>query len=440
MKLPSFQWNPRVERAARASLILIALGLLLFNFARIINRPIGDFHYHWQLGSDLRNGRSLYLGPGGGPPQNPNPYPPFWAMAYAPLTIVSAHLAQILVFLPLYLGALGLLLWSLHRLTQPHLPLDRTREFWATAVAMLLAIQFLARDMAECGVNIALVALAWFGIYAWTRHRDWLGGASLGLAIALKMTAALFVPYFLWKRQWKMAGAATLFAILFSLTPVLVRGPTLFSTDLREWVAIVRGIGTQNPSLHVPGQESTRNFALRPTLTRLIVNASGQWVDPYGSNLLSLAPGTASLLVRVVELSLVIVFAWVAGRSVGNRQSLAVIYECAGVSLLMLLLSPITWGHHCVGIFPASCLIVRTAFYYRSLPSWMLVPLGYIVLALGFNRAIIGKQLSLLLSSYSVVTWEIIALLLLALGCRSFALNRRIGDLGTMNRIYKIGS
>ena len=70
----------------------------------------------------------------------------------------------------------------------------------------------------------------------------------------------------------------------------------------------------------------------------------------------------------------------------------------------------------------------------------MLVPLGYIVLALGFNRAIIGKQLSLLLSGYSLVTWEIIALLLLALGCRSFALNPRTGDLDRMNRIYKMGS
>src|SRR5207302_3293786 len=219
----------------------------------------------------------------------PTRSPPFWAMVHAPLTIFSAHLAQILVFLPLYLASLGLLLWTLQCLTQPHLPLDRTREFWATALAMLIAVQFLARDMAECGVNTTLVALTWFGIYAWTRHRDWLGGASLGLAIALKMTAALFVPYFLWKRQWKMASATTLLAILFSLTPVLVRGPSLFASDLREWVAIVRGIGSENPSMHVPGQESSRNFALRPVLTRFVATASGQRVDPDGTNLLSLA-------------------------------------------------------------------------------------------------------------------------------------------------------
>src|SRR5438874_5614382 len=424
MKLPLFHWTRRIERAARAGLILIGLGLLLFNFVRIIVRPIGDFHYHWQLGNDLLNVRSLYLAPVVRPPDYPNPYPPFWAMVHAPLTIFSAHLAQILVFLPLYLGSLGLLLWTLHRLTQPHLPLDRTREFWATALAMLIAVQFLARDMAECGVNIALVGLAWFAIYAWTRHRDWLGGVSLGLAIALKMTAALFVPYFLWKRQWKIAGAATLFAILFSLAPVIVRGPTLFTADLREWATVVRGIGSRDPSLYVPGQESTRNFALRPALTRLIVNASGYRVDLDGTNLLALSTHTTLVMVYVTELCLVGVFAWTACRSVGNRQSLALVYECAAVSLLMLLLSPITWGHHCVGTLPALYLIFRTAFYYRGLPSWMFVPLGYVVLALAFNRAIVGKHGSALLSGYSVVTWEILALLLLTLGCRAWQATR----------------
>src|SRR5205807_8744412 len=125
-----------------------AIGRLPFNSLRIIVRPIGNFHYHCQLENDLLNGPSLSLGPGGRPPDYPNPYPPFWAMVHAPLTIFSAHLAQILVFLPLYLGSLGLLLWTLHRLTQRHLPLDRTREFWGTALAMLVALQFLARDMA----------------------------------------------------------------------------------------------------------------------------------------------------------------------------------------------------------------------------------------------------------------------------------------------------
>src|SRR5207237_4617253 len=193
-------------------------------------------------------------------------------------------------------------------LPQPHLPLDRTREFWATALAMLIAVQFLARDMAECGVNIALVGLAWFAIYAWTRHRDWLGGASLGLAIALKMTAALFVPYFLWKRQWKIASAAILFALIFTIAPVVVRGPTRFATDLSEWFDVLRAGNTGNPSIGVLGPEPIGNFALRPALARLITNGPVATSEPVAADLLSLPPKVASAVIYFIKFSLLLGF------------------------------------------------------------------------------------------------------------------------------------
>jgi len=201
MKEAALGWTRRIERRVRVALIVAGGGLLAFNLARIIRAPIGDFHNHWQLGYNLLTGASLYPSVAECPSHYSNPYPPFWAMAHAPLTLFSAHVAQIIVFLPMYIGSLSLLVWTLFHLTRGHLPLDGQRQFWAFTIAMLVALPFLSRDMAECGVNIGLVALAWFAVYAWTRHRDWLGGASLGLAIALKMTAGLFVPYFLWKRQ-----------------------------------------------------------------------------------------------------------------------------------------------------------------------------------------------------------------------------------------------
>lgn len=422
--IPTFEWGS-AERVAAATLVLLGLGLVIFNLIRIIIHPIGDFHYHWQLGYDLVHGRSLYLGPGGGPPEYPNPYPPFWAMAHAPLTIVSAHIAQIIVFLPLYLGSLSLLLWVLHSLGKQYLPLDQAGEFWTTAISMLFALQFLARDMAECGVNVGLVALAWLAIYAWAHGRDCVGGISLGLAIALKMTAALFIPYFLWKGQWKIAGAALLFAVIFTVLPVFVRGPTMFATDLRQWAVIVRGIGSDETSKQVLGQESTRNFALRPALKRLLGSAE----NPSSGNAEGLAVSASKIarfVTYAVELSLLALFAWAARARVRKRSDLVILYECAGVSLLMLLLSPITWGHHCVGTLPAFYLLFRTVFSSRCFPRWMLVPFTCIVLALASNRVLIGRELSSLLSRYSVITWEVIALLILTLGCRNFALRQSV--------------
>ncbi|HSV15799.1 MAG TPA: glycosyltransferase family 87 protein [Tepidisphaeraceae bacterium] len=411
-------------RLAKAFLILLAVGLLAFNFVRIIQKPIGDFHNHWLLGYNLLHGHSLYLGRGAQTPAERNPYPPFWALAHAPLTVVSAHQAQIIGFLPMYLGALGLLLWTLTRLTRPHFPIvNSAARFWILAIPMLVALRFLSRDLSECGANIGLVALAWFAIYSWTRDRDWLAGASLGLAIALKMTAGLFLPYFLWKRQWKMALATIAFAAAFSLSPVLVRGPTRFANDLREWSAVVRAGHTGNPLIGVLGAATTNNFSLRPALGRLLMKSPTDPENPVSPKLLDLPPRAASIIVDAIELSLLIAFAWIVRRPVTDRHDLTILYECAAVSLLILLLSPITWGHHCVGTLPALVLIFLTGLSYRGLPRWMLVLVAYILLTLLLNRAFIGKDLSLLVSNFSPVTWEIVCLLALTLGCGALVLS-----------------
>lgn len=406
-------------RGFKIFLILLGVGLLVFNQIRIIGKPIGDFHNHWNLGYNLLHGRSLYLGRGFETPAERNPYPPFWAMAHAPLTIVSAHTAQIVLFLPLYLGALFTLLWTLHRLIDPPFPLSRDARWWATALAMLIALQFLSRDLSECGANIWLVAFSWLAIYAWTCGKDWLGGASLGLAIALKMTAGLFVPYFLWKRQWRIAAAAAMFAAVFSVSPILVRGPTRFAQDVREWLDVVSQGRTGNPLVGVLGDEPTSNFSMRPAIGRLVMPSPPDEDIPVAVNLLSLEPKTASMLVTAIELFLVLSFAWIVRGRADDRGNVSLLYEFAGVSLLILLLSPITWGHHCVGTLPALLLIFTTAIYLRRLPTWMLPLLAYVVLSLALNRAFVGKRISLIMSSLSVVTWEIACLLILTLGYRS---------------------
>ena len=73
------------------------------------------------------------------------------------------------------------------------------------------------RDLTECGVNTLLVAYCWLGVYLWSRGRDIAGGVSLGLAMALKCTPALFWVYFLWKRQWRMAVATAVAAVAFKV-------------------------------------------------------------------------------------------------------------------------------------------------------------------------------------------------------------------------------
>jgi len=102
---------------------------------------------------------------------------------------------------------------------------------WAKALVVLLSLRPIMGDLIHGNVNLFILFLIAASLFAFGRRRDLGGGLLLGLAIACKLTPALFVPYFLWKRSWKMligcaaglglAGAFTkvLAGMLFGVSP-----------------------------------------------------------------------------------------------------------------------------------------------------------------------------------------------------------------------------
>src|SRR5262249_35204365 len=75
------------------------------------------------------------------------------------------------------------------------------------------------------------------GLTAFHRGRDFWAGVLLGLAIACKVTPALFLPYFLWKRSWKvLAGAAVGLALFLFVVPSCFLGWNDNLTQLTGWV------------------------------------------------------------------------------------------------------------------------------------------------------------------------------------------------------------
>ena len=157
---------------------------------------------------------------------------PFWGEGDRPAALLPMPIAKAILF-PIGVAALAALFWTLRRLAASAFSLDRTRAFWVAALTMFLAGRFVIRDLAELGVNTLLVALSWLAIYLWTQRRDLLAGTSLGAAIALKCTPAIFVAYFLWKRQWRMVAATCLATALFTLAPIVGQGPDLIGTISR---------------------------------------------------------------------------------------------------------------------------------------------------------------------------------------------------------------
>ncbi|MGZ5504259.1 MAG: glycosyltransferase family 87 protein [Chthoniobacterales bacterium] len=401
----------------RRIVIAAAILIVLASAFRAISKPWdGDFKLHWEFGRRFLTGEFLYAG------GHDLPYPPFWAMAHAPAAFLSMPIAKAILF-PIGIAALAILLGTLRRLAAPAFSLDQTRAFWVAAAAIFLSGRFVIRDMAELGVNTALVTLSWLAIYLWTQRRDLLAGTSLGLAIALKCTPVIFVGYFLWKRQWRMVAATCAATAFFTLSPIVWQGPTSYCNHMSIWsMNAWKGFGSVDPSVGVLGPEPPQNMALRPALARYLMHlpaeetsraAQASYVD-----FLDMRPATAGWVIRIILIVLLAAFMWWSRKPFVRRDDPRLLWEFAAVSILMLLVSPITWGQHCVALIPPCYFISALIVMRGELPRWMVgLLVVYLVFVPLLSRDLVGRDLALLLGSYHVETFSILGLLAVVLGC-----------------------
>ncbi|HBZ53768.1 MAG TPA: hypothetical protein DEO88_00050 [Syntrophobacteraceae bacterium] len=422
--MPDTRWN----RLRILPILAAAIWLLVAWVKIMMGVQPNDFYNHWEFGRRFAAGTFIYEG------GLNYVYPPLWAMAHAPLAMVGPRLAKALVF-PLAPISIAALVWVLDRLVRQSLSCDSGCRFWSVVLAVALASRFLARDLPEVGVNTALVALSWLGVYCWREHRDNWGGLALGLAGALKCTPLLFIAWFILKRQWRMVVTTMTATVLLTLAPMLVMGPASYVRTMSFWFAgVIRGVGDPDPSRGPLGEEKVENLALRPALARYLMHLPYGHLgrpeasddpsrpdtppSPYYLQFLDLTATQAGWVVRVVMLGLLLLVAWWFRGLPRSRDDPVLVWEWAAVSLLILLYSPVTWTQHCVGVLPALYLICRAFLARCPIPRLVLYLLGaYGLLVVVLNRTFVGRDLTKLLDSYRVKTLAILLLLAAVLMC-----------------------
>ena len=420
-RLRRFKWIP----IAAASIWLLAAWI------QIIALPRGDFRGSWNMGQRLIHGIFIYQGGLG------TVYPPFWALAHAPLSFLGLHLSQILVY-PLAAISIFILLRVVHKLSEAQLPLGSDALFWSTTLAILLSSLFLGRDLPEVGVNTALVALSWSAIYLWSKERDIAGGTLLGMAAALKCTPLLFVAWFALKRQWKMTASSVIALCIFTLLPILVTGPAEYVHMMKQWTGfVIQGMSDPDPSRGPLGEEKVENLSLRPALARYLMHLpyghfgrpesvgdgkTERPPSPFYFQFLDLPPFWAGVVVRIIMAALLLGMCWLMRQPASERNSVEIVWECAAVSILILLFSPVTWVQHSVGIVPAVYLICRAGFAGWHFPRWTTWAMsGYVLFCCVMSRAFFGRDFVKLANSYRVKTIGFLLLLGVVLACRRLA-------------------
>lgn len=380
----------------RWALIAVTLPIIAIHFAAITHRRAlhpGDFNVSREFGRRFFGGEYLYRG------GLHFPYLPSAAMYFSPLAMMPAPVAFIVSY-SLAIACLLLIFRMLHAMIRGQSPALESRGFLIAALALVLGIHYVIRDLDDGGPNIILLAIMVTGIYSVWNRREAIGAAWLGLAAAIKVTPGIFIPFFLWKRKWRAAIYTAAAAAFWIALPMVRMGPSGWWIHQREWAmsAVGFALGHNQAADYYYGAEHIQNQSLRAAILHLLEKNSAS------------APVARSASIAAA-FALVAAFCWLtASRSI--RPDDPALFEFSGLLVLVPLLSPITWVQHLVLTIPALYLIAAEEIGLRQLGRAASGAMAvFVALTLPLNREFVGVHRYRLLLDYHVHTLSVLIVL-----------------------------
>ena len=264
--------------------------------------------------------------------------------------------------------------------------------------AGVLSLQFILNDLDDGGPHLILLGILTCGVYAVWEGRERIGAALIGLGIVLKITPALFVLLFLWKRQWRLAAYTVLATVLWVILPLLYMGPMSWWDHHLEWTnnAVLSVLDRQREGRQ-ENELQKANLSLRHTMLRYLVTYPKthrlRQVDRAYTPVLDLPPPVANAIVGLVALGLLVLFARSSTRVFQGPGDPSWARDCAATLMLALFLSPITWDQHLVWMIPAAVVVVAAAARLSGTlgrTGYAMLAV-YMILTIVLNYEIVGK-------------------------------------------------
>lgn len=371
--------NAFVRSALFARLVKVGLVIAAMVHGYIISFG-RSFHFrdidiHREIGRRFLSGEYLYAN------DYCYMYLPTTGIYFAPLLIFDRNPSLALRY-AIAIGCLVITIVLFHRMLCGTSDSNVWSRLLVGVGAGALTLQFILNDLDDGGPHLILLGILTCAIYAIWAGRERLGAIILGFGITLKITPALFVLLFLWKRQWRLASYTVLATVFWLVLPAVYMGPTNWWTHQAEW--------TQNAVLSVLDRQAEgrqenelqkANLSLRHTMLRYLVTYPPdhrlRQVDPGYRPVLDLPSGAATLIVGIAALAILGLFAWSTRQKVEGPGDPTWARDFAGILLLALFFSPITWDQHLVWMIPAAYVVVSAAARLNG----ELTRTGYIMLA-----------------------------------------------------------
>jgi hypothetical protein len=242
----------------------------------------------------------------------------------------------------------------------------------AVALALLLALHPILGDLAHGNVNLFIGFLVFAFLDLFRRRCDVAAGLVLALAVACKVTPALFLPYLAWKRAWRTLAAVGLgLGLWLAIVPGAVLGWEHNLDLLHSWFdemvrpfAIEGKVTSEHANQSLPGV-TVRLLTSEPSFLTYGDDGTGPPEAAAFHNLADIGPANANLIVKGCMVAFVLAVVglcrWPTHVLGVTRAGPAFAAECSLILLGMLLFSERTWKHHATTLFLPMLVLVTAA-------------------------------------------------------------------------------
>ena len=352
MSSDAWSLNPFYEKHGRRG-VYILLGVVTFMAVLAYAHKAAEdrsafVRWRYQVIQLMENGRNIY-------DREMYPNPPVMPISLYPLMVLPPLMGAVTFFLI----KVGLAILSARMIARMARERGWPISWWCYFAIALMSLRPLLSDLHHGNVNILILFMVVLALDAWTQGKDWLAGAALGLAITCKVTPALFLPYFFYKRSWKMLIATGVaIGVFMFVVPVVVLGPDLASQCLGSWW---HRIISPYVSGGVVGDLEI-NQSMVGVVNRLMVldETPGRYGSTLKLNIVNWDPRLVARILKVLSIGWVGVLFLLCRTRTDRRDDPRLLGEFSLVVLTMLFVSERSWKHHYVTLLlPIAYLTYR---------------------------------------------------------------------------------
>lgn len=253
----------------RRALAYFVLIVLLAIVGVKLHRQLNDFPVYHLAGNSLLRGRTdLYAPDFAGGAVMDYRYPPIFLLLFFPIWLLPYFTAGY-VWYAFSVAQIFLCGAAVRRVVRAstqvftdkfkegELSRNARRAMWI--VAVLICGQYYVKNLKAGNAHLLITCLSFAGFALIVlRRRETLAALLVALAISIKITPVLFLPYFVLKRRWKFVALTCAFLIVLNLLPAIYFGWRENNNLIVAWARHVLVDNTEFHELQGPINQSLK--------------------------------------------------------------------------------------------------------------------------------------------------------------------------------------